>query len=926
MEKLSNLSLSNLLLSQIISGIDDNVDIICLLLTCKKLYYNRSLKRSISFNGIEAFNNKGETSKQFIATVNRFNLMSFQDILENSIPDHQVISRMSGELDDDKYPKWIQDRIIYENRVDKIGITTAIVGYSFLDNDIESSQQQPLYDTVPSIKTLFICHYDTLDLVSFPLPPQLQHLSVDTEGLKFGPHTSLKSLVVGYKDETHLDRLGLTQLVSLTDLSIKGYNTFGLGPGLLPSTLTCLSLKLISVPPRDTFALLTSLVKLKISFSIDQVEEHPQFIDLEDISTLETFKFFENAGNDIEISLPPSLKVLDFLSYSTFIASRCTMPLLERLYVDSDQLISISAMSSPFLKKLTIRFCQQTIPDNVIPSTLEKLTLHQYKKGCLGNVVLPSSLIHLSIKGYYEPVQLPQSLVKLKQVGDNLSQVQLNSQDAYSVIPSSCPPPYLETLNLLPTWNLTIVEDLPPTIKYLSISLIPATESSSIYSIASSFNESIITQQHQWLSTNTTHLTCRLSMPNQIDLKKAIFRLDQVINHTNVRYLSINIGKIPFQFSIQRLDPDNLNVLVLETKSLQGGIITQHRTKSGDQTNQQQQPHHQKYESTEGLKFGPHASLKSLCLEYDDPSCLINDLGLDQLVSLTDLCIKSYNAFAFGPCNLPTSLTSLSLNLTEVPLQNTFRVFTSLVTLEISFSKEQEEDHISFIDLEDMCTLTTFKFMDNARFMNHRLEISVPPSLKVLQFMTEIARVSSEFGPIPANVTPPSLEKLKIYRYVKEYILDQVLPSSLIHLTIVGVYTPTIKYLSISLVPDRGVSKFHPIYSISSKLNKPIISQPQQLPPNITHLTCRYWAQFYTTVAFRLDEVINHTNVRYLDIIFSNLQHDQFSIQRLDPDNNNVLVLETKSLQGGIINQKKTTSYQQQYDPIYLYFDILQIK
>ncbi|EGG19146.1 hypothetical protein DFA_02393 [Cavenderia fasciculata] len=129
---------------------------------------------------------------------------------------------------------------------------------------------------------------------------------------------------------------------------------------------------------------------------------------------------------------------------------------------------------------------------------------------------------------------------------------------------------------------------------------------------------------------------------------------------------------------------------------------------------------------------------------------------------------------------------------------------------------------------------------------------------------------------------------------------------------------PITKYLSIILNPNSSTQS-HLLFSISNRITKPSDQSKLWLPFNTTNLTVDLWCKldFSKKLAFRLDEVINHTNVRYLSISDTL----KFSIQRLDPENKSVLVLERQTLTGGIITQRKSINNQQQYDPIYLFMN-----
>ncbi|EGG17452.1 hypothetical protein DFA_08447 [Cavenderia fasciculata] len=563
-------------------NIDNNADIVCITPTA---------------------NDKGVLSPQFIATATRFNINSFKDILENSISNHYVI--LPREFHD--FPPWIQQRLS-PNRADKSDITTALVTYYRL------TSLHSLLD-MSSIETLFINHKhgNTIDLGSISLLPRLQRLEVLAQQLKLGPHPSLKSLKVYINNPFDLGDLQLDKCVSLTELSLKSEYMSGLEPGILPSSLTSLTLSTLDFP-RDSFLSLTSLVYLKININHlgpdeeieDEGVQEQLFIDLETLSTLKTLIIRDYHDNDptedrqygLEITVPPSLTILHLIASSIQIPTKCTMPLLEKLYIRQSILVGLRfSLSScgPSLKKLALYECLKTIT-TIIPPTIEKLSIYKYEEDpILDQIIFPPSLTHLTIRGFNEPVQLPPSLIKLHQninknahpLPQHLKKLvwdmdeKRTSSSNFEFTTSY--PPNLETLQLFDVGgDFTI--DIPSITKHLSISLtkLPQLDLDSpsifklkkdehpIFSIGSRISKTI-SQSQQWLPINTTHLTCNLR-DTMYNLNGA-FRLDEVINHTNVR-----------------LDPDNNNVLVLETKSLQGGTITQQRTKSDDtQTNNQQQ-------------------------------------------------------------------------------------------------------------------------------------------------------------------------------------------------------------------------------------------------------------------------------------------------------------------------------------------------
>ncbi|EGG24161.1 hypothetical protein DFA_06307 [Cavenderia fasciculata] len=643
------LKLSNVLLLHIISQIDDNEDIICLLLTCKQIYRNSSVRRLITFKGIGLITEKGDISQQFQATATRFNLNTFKDILENSISDQHVIFGEFNNNNNDNYPQWIQQRINIYRDSDKSNITTALVTNYQASSTLQLGSLFNNIDMWPSIETLSIIngtkqqrqeytfYYNLIspvvDLGSIERLPRLERLSVyGVKEVKLGQHTTLKSLKLHVDPRCTLADLGLTRFVSLTDLSFKNQFVSIIESDLLPISLTSLTLRFSSsnkTPPRDIFHSLVSLVKLKIIFqnTLKEVEEEQEqaFIDLEHIPNLESFKFTDNNFHpssrkySFEIRVPPSIKTLIILSDWVCIPLQCVMPLLETLRVYGDILVDgrVSLLSSPSLKKLVIDQCKVIIPANFIPSTVESVRIYSYEKDVdiLEQVVFPPSLSHLTVTGYCKSVNLPQSLVKLKVDAHKtsvslphclkkLSYWGIDKSFDLMTFPSNYPP-NLETIDLTHIHqNEFVIDNIPPSITNL---LMPLAKSSdwlyggpTIFSITSRLTKTVVSQQQQqWLPPSITHLTCRIwEFPSNYNSPKFVFRLDEVINHTNVRDLSIIItnsaNQAPtYQFSIQRLDADNRNVLVLEKQTVTGGIITQRRIIKNNQ--QQQQDQHTQY-------------------------------------------------------------------------------------------------------------------------------------------------------------------------------------------------------------------------------------------------------------------------------------------------------------------------------------------
>ncbi|EGG17447.1 hypothetical protein DFA_08442 [Cavenderia fasciculata] len=611
------------------TSIDSNGDIVCLLLTCKKLYYNSALKRSIQFKGIRPINDRVTTTTT--TTTSLFNINSFKDILEN---------RGGGSA----------DQLAKGKKVKATSLELVLV-----DSDTLSLIEELVIDNGEDEETI-------VDLGSISQLTRLRHLSVKAHKLILGPHPTLKSLTLDTFYDIDLES---TKFVSLTELTFDSYFS-GFRRGIFPSSLTHLTVKPGEIPPRDTFLSLMSLEYLDIDLqgvsmddeddddddNDDDEDERKEFLDLESLPNLKTLTIFDdNTYNyGLEISMPPSIEILLLHAECPRIPHRCPMPLLYDLYAPQSMLIGgrISLASSPLLKELTIDLCVEPMPaDFIVPSSVNNLAFIKYadEEQILEHFVLPPTLTELSMHAEYEPVQqfpeslikltktinqdalplpLPRQLKKLKCKSDGRDDGPSDSDKPESVL-SLDYPSSLEKLNLIDVpWGYTLgtIENIP-SVKNLLIALRQPEKpweisDYPIFSIASRISfgtdQPPSQQQQQWLSPNTTHLTCRFITRQT----KCLFRLDQIINHTNVRYLSIQIDdrrnhdKQPFQFSIQRLDPDNNNVLVLETKSLQGGIITQQRKTINAQQQHRNDPIYLYFDSNQSKSESKIGSYQSV--------------------------------------------------------------------------------------------------------------------------------------------------------------------------------------------------------------------------------------------------------------------------------------------------------------------------
>ncbi|EGG17347.1 hypothetical protein DFA_08342 [Cavenderia fasciculata] len=168
----------------------------------------------------------------------------------------------------------------------------------------------------------------------------------------------------------------------------------------------------------------------------------------------------------------------------------------------------------------------------------------------------------------------------------------------------------------------------------------------------------------------------------------------------------------------------------------------------------------------------------------------------------------------------------------------------------------------------------------------------------------------------PSNIIiPPTVEKLKIYKSTWCPILSQVLfPPRLTHLSIIG--DPIIEYIKL---PETLIKLLYTVRSSRFKiplgLKKLSLLDPDNL--NVLVLETKSLQGGIITQQRKLDYNNNNNNNQqqcdpiYLDMISLEWKKRQ-----------NFSILETQSLTGGIISQFESYDDQEQdYYPIYLYFD-----
>ncbi|EGG24861.1 hypothetical protein DFA_03106 [Cavenderia fasciculata] len=381
-----------------------------------------------------------------------------------------------------------------------------------------------------------------------------------------------------------------SSLVSLTTLEMRVKD---IETGVLPASLTSLNLSFQDHLPKDFLKPLASLVNLELNavMSYDTAANTGSscLLDFRPLHSLKTLHFyyeFEDEG------IPHGRPTLQYEPYTVdFIPAT-----LHSLTIQYSSLACAAPLPSS-LTYLDIGQCHGQLPVGLvphgvthlrigslglglqkgsIPTSVTKLSLGYYN-GPTTSSFLPDSIKQLSWNRKYRDgrVPLPKQLEKLEWAGKRF-------EPLYGSQLNGCP----VTLT-----SLTIP---------MSIDYIPRGRNY-IFSLSDHFPnyQDGDDNHHLLLPPSIKHLTCRIEMGPGI----CCFRLDQVINQTNVERLTINFMNYNkhASFDIKRLDENNSQILMVDRRSIFGGFITQQR-RSNQQPQQQQRQQQQPSEEAEEIQ------------------------------------------------------------------------------------------------------------------------------------------------------------------------------------------------------------------------------------------------------------------------------------------------------------------------------------
>ncbi|EGG21017.1 hypothetical protein DFA_00886 [Cavenderia fasciculata] len=625
---------SNLILLNIAEKIDNNADLICFLLTCKRLYFNIGQQHGgkIRFKHLEYIDTKVSTlstfpmNLQFVRSMKHFNLRSFTSLFNNSLANQIVLSddqesipilnnslmtntTPSDDSDDDRlYVLIHQDSTQLNDMVLPINTKTVHI----IKHMKTPLLPMTLFKGVKNLEQLFISQYAPRQKMC-KLPESIRSLHIlrmeqsSLDGGDMFP-SQLETLeLMGPNDPVQLGSLGLAKLQYLKTLKIDSIMTGPSSPvPLFPTSLVSLNIEMSHTPPADLFRSLVSLESLTLSVHSEHVDMD-YALDLTTLHALESFELYVNTASiessAIQLPFASSLRHLRISAHLRNLTTQFfPQSSLTSLDIDTSSL-NFDTVALP-TSLVTLRLqppSQIAVPPGYIPNSVKNLFIVLYGGAGLLDGAIPSSVEELTMFGYegaVTPNNFPNSIKKLtwNRVNSvNTVETTLPNQlekfkwmTHIDVDPGFTHPSYPSTLLELEFSGFPSIHppiSYPSSLTKLNCSIAPIQDNGQpndtaaatpIYSISS------LRQLQDGPFKFSTILLRKLVLKLE---QRGSFRLDQVINQTNVEKLSLcgfSNEDAWFKATIKRLDKDNASVLIVDNKSLFGGIIHQSRQPNND--------------------------------------------------------------------------------------------------------------------------------------------------------------------------------------------------------------------------------------------------------------------------------------------------------------------------------------------------------
>ncbi|EGG21189.1 hypothetical protein DFA_01064 [Cavenderia fasciculata] len=606
--------LSNLILLNIIEKIDDNVDLICFLLTCKRLYYSIRQHKNIRFKDIGYINAKDCLNEYLLDRLSSSScLPSFKHIFANALSNQMMIVTSDNTYN----TKHVQANGLVNFYVLETNNNNHRFNIDQKEEEKEeTNQSSSSSSSLSSIEKIVLLLNDNNDIsdthiTKLPSTPRVLLIRNPSKPVNhpFGYiPPSVKDLVLSCR-AINCEKIFLgnhIETLRLLIARIESNNTIQLPLGL--KTFVLLPFGPYQQQWTFNFLALLSLttLKLEVYLQIRYYEIRILCLDLEPLVSLETL--IMDAKSHIVLSQSIStLKHLQLLRYSTinFIPNT-----LSHLVVSTDTYMKFIKQSQqiptltngpsivvlPFLKHLEIQGMvshldhsdQSYIPHGV--TSLDMTMSHKYRYTGL----IPPSVVKLALKFNQRPSE---AVVQSFKLPDTIKQLTWKGYhlhlDRYTGVPFIFPS-LLEKLKYFPNTSDHInTKLLPQSTTSLSI-LAPnffnnnnnSNSSSGVETPSISLLDCIHVDDANKNRTPANNTTISILGPNIKQLKwkfsfaspsdKFSIRLDQVINQTNVQELTVLVfNKVSALLDIRRLD--NSNVLIIDKPSLIGGFITQRK-------------------------------------------------------------------------------------------------------------------------------------------------------------------------------------------------------------------------------------------------------------------------------------------------------------------------------------------------------------
>ncbi|EGG16266.1 hypothetical protein DFA_09296 [Cavenderia fasciculata] len=293
----------------------------------------------------------------------------------------------------------------------------------------------------------------------------------------------------------------------------------------------------------------------------------------------------------------------------------------------------------------------------------------------------------------------------------------------------------------------------------------------------------------------------------------------------------------------------------------------------------------------------PKTSLKHLSIQfilYDE----FEDFFPDTLESL-DL----QDISLLGDALPPPNLKSMSIgNCEKVPPANFFP--SSLKSLKLIFSSEKSfiagllplgletlelNNYNGPVTLEYIPDTVTTLTINN---IGHPMNTVLPSGLQNLTFRPE-----SE----PPTMYPSTIRSINYQKRYQHTPTLFILPTSIESFSFDAVEAKTTYQNTVFSLPQ---------IMIINNDDSPLADNPFHfvLPSRVAHLTAGVQVDNDSKFSFRLDTIINYSNVQDLSIIINSKREMKFKIRRLEPNNEYFMLHSKDSFDGAIVRQKRLSN------------------